>query len=120
MRPSAALENKGIIRAGILREYCNLQRVNKKGINKNGFREEIWETYARTKCSFTQETMFAQNIRDGNEAVSNDMYFLIRYRNDVTAGDRLEFRNKIYKIFSLADKTGTKEYLEIRCQEIWD
>lgn len=120
MRPSAALGDATIVRAGKLREYCNIQRMNNKGINSNGFRTETWETYARVKCSFTQETMFAQNIKDGGEAVYSDMYFLIRYRNDVVAGDRIEFRNKIFKIFSLADKTGTKEYLEVRCQEIWD
>lgn len=120
MRPIAALEGTNIVRAGILREYCNIQRVNNKGINENGFRTETWETYARVKCSFTQETMFAQNVKDGGDAVFNDKYFLIRYRKDIVAGDRIEFRNKMFKIFSLADKTGTKEYLEVRCQEIWD
>lgn len=120
MRPSAALKGKGLVKAGILREYCNLQRVNNKGINENGFRQEIWETYARIKCSFVQETMFAKTIQDGGEAISSDIYFTIRFRSDIVAGDRLEFRGKIYKIFSLSDKTGTKEYLEVRCQDIWD
>lgn len=120
MRPTAALERTNIVKAGMLREYCNIQRVSDKGINENGFKTETWETYARVKCTITQETMFAQMIKNGGESTSNDIYFTIRFRNDVLAGDRIEYRNKMYKVFSLADKTGTKEYLEVRCQEIWD
>ena len=119
MRPNAAMENSGIIRSSILREFCNLQR-SEKGFNENGFKIDTWTTYARTKCAISQETMFAQTIKDHNSSKVSDIYFKIRYRSDVAASDRIEFRNKFYKIFSLADKTGTKEFLELRCQEIWD
>ena len=119
MRPSEALENRGLSRGGALKEYCNIQRLPKQ-VNANGFRvENNWETFLRVKCSISQQTMFAQRIGENGASV-NDIYFTIRYREGILASDRIEFRNKIYKIFSLADKFGTKEFLEIRCQEIWD
>ena len=119
MRPTQALENKGIVKAGMLREFCNIQRIPEKQANSNGFKNNNWETFLRVKCSISQQTMFAQRIGENGASV-NDIYFTIRYREDILASDRIEFRNKIYKIFSLADKFGTREFLEIRCQEIWD
>ena len=119
MRPSEALENRGLSRGGTLKEYCNIQRLPKQ-VNANGFRiENNWETFLRVKCSMAQQTLFAQTVGIHGASI-NDIYFTIRYRDDVKASDRIEYRNKFYKIFSLADKNGNKEFLEIRCQEICD
>lgn len=120
MRPNSSLSDGLIVRTGSLREFCELQRTEKKA-NENGFKvTNEWTTYARVKCGITQETMFAQAIRNAAGSTYNDIYFTVRYRSDIEANHRLIYRNKIYRIFSLADKTGTKEYMELRCQEIWD
>lgn len=120
MRPCTTLRDTSLVRAGTLREFCELQNIEKKA-NANGFRvTDEWKTYARVKCGITQETMFAQAIRNAVGSTYNDIYFTIRFRSDVKADHRLIFRNKVYRIFSLADKTGTKEFLELRCQEVWD
>ena len=119
MRPTQALENKGIVKAGMLREFCNIQRIPEKQTNSNGFKNNNWETFLRVKCSMAQQTLFAQTVGIYGASI-NDIYFTIRYRDDIKTSDRIEYRNKFYKIFSLADKNGNKEFLEIRCQEICD
>ena len=45
MRPTQALENRGIVKAGMLREFCNIQRIPEKQANSNGFKNNNWETF---------------------------------------------------------------------------
>ncbi|MFX8684991.1 phage head closure protein [Acinetobacter baumannii] len=43
--------------------------------------------------------------------------FTIRWRTDVTSGNRIVYGTRLFRIIATADPTGDRRYLEIEAEE---
>lgn len=85
----------------------------------NEYEDEItgWEEVTQVWASVEPETK--SEIREGERSVMvAAVPIVIRYRTDIDARWRVQDRDHVYEILSLADISRRRVQLELTCQEV--
>lgn len=102
--------------AGMLRHRMSLQTLLTNDDGLGGF-EEIWQEV--TECAAALEPLAASQsfIADqADERISHRI--TIRFRHDVSSGQRFVMEGRIFRIVTVYDPDETKRYLVCRTEEI--
>ncbi len=69
----------------------------------------LWAGFSRLSVSERDE--------DGRSLGVVRWRFTIRWRTDVTSGNRIVYGQRLFRIIATADPTGSRRYLEIEAEE---
>jgi SPP1 family predicted phage head-tail adaptor len=107
------------LNSGKLRHRIVILESDQEQDSDTGDIELTWTTIATVWCAWepysTKEFLAAASIQN-----QTSVRAVIRYRSDVTAGMRVQFRSKTYEIVGppLPDKDSGLEYLTLMLAEV--
>ncbi len=101
---------------GTLREKIELQSKNMSDDGLGGFIVS-YSTIANVWASVNAANGREIEIADSRAAKISHI-ILMRYRSDLSAGDRIIYRNNILEIISINDLNGRKAYLKCYAAQI--
>ena len=100
---------------GTLRDKVQLQAKNMFK-NSAGGHEVSYVPIASVWANVSANNGNSMQLADSNMSAISHIV-LLRFRNDIGAGDRIIYRNKTLEIISLNDLNSRKAYIKCLCSE---
>lgn len=101
--------------AGKLRNTINIQRFI-ANITDAGGCDGNWETYATIRA-YMQALSGSERLKAMRLESKTTHKFSIRYRDDITAANRIEYFGRIFNILYVLNLEEKNMWLEIGCEE---
>lgn len=115
MTPGQKKRQGSGVTAGDLNLKISLQRKS-SGQDELGQPLEIWTEYALVWGSVRQLTG-KEKVTGGTQVDTGTASIRIRWRTDVTNGDRAIAQNHIFNIASVLPNVATREFTDLACTE---